>query len=113
MSTTVNSYSLSSPFINSAPSKGAVNVDGKTYTVKTVQDNNPLVKHIMPAYKDVIEINGKQYDIIDGKNALDVKKVVVDGKMHIVWDSELTARIVNSFQQNFQDKKANNLNIEA
>ena len=113
MSTTVNSCLPNSPFVNGTPPKGAVNVDGKTYTVKTVQDNNPLVKHIMPAYKDVIEINGKQYDIIDENNTLGMKKVVVNGKMHIVWDSELTARLVNSFQQNFQDKKANNLNIEA
>ena len=63
-------------------------IDGQKYPVIKVPDNNPLYCSFAPKYKEVVVIDGKQYDVQEANDiiACDKKKdvVVVDGKQYDV-----------------------------
>ena len=66
----------------------AVVIDGKTYPVRKVQDNNTLFKSFAPTYKEVVIINGQQYDVQTTQDwmACDKTKqvITIDGKQYDV-----------------------------
>ena len=70
--------------------KPHVVIDGETYYVKNVEEHNPLKLTILPHKKQVVEIDGKQYDVQTVPNpvACDATKqvVVIDGKQYDVHD---------------------------
>lgn len=68
-------------------SKKYVDIDGKKYPVRKVQDSGNF-SSIMPKYKEVIVVDGKQYDVNEVSDAIasdKTKKVVsVDGQQYDV-----------------------------
>ena len=71
-------------------SKKTVTIDGETYEVVKVQDNDSKIKSYAPMYKEVVIIDGKQYDVqqVPNMNGCDMTKevVVIDGKQYDVKD---------------------------
>ena len=63
-------------------------IDGKTYPVTRVQDNNTLFNSFAPTYKEVVIVNGQQYDVQTTKDwiASDKTKqvITIDGKQYDV-----------------------------